>query len=114
MAMRLFGGLRPWVWQRLSAMYMLLFLAVFATVLASADGMDFTRWRDWIASPPVSIAVAMFFAAVFLHTWIGLRDIVLDYIHPAPLRALVLGLGILGLLAMALRIAIVMFTLHGG
>jgi succinate dehydrogenase / fumarate reductase, membrane anchor subunit len=110
--MRLFGGLRPWVWQRLSAIYMLLFLAVFATVLANADGMDFARWRDWIASPPVSIAVTLFFAAVFLHAWIGLRDIVLDYIHSAPLRALVLGLGLFALLAMAFRIAIVLFSLH--
>jgi succinate dehydrogenase / fumarate reductase, membrane anchor subunit len=110
---RLFGGLRPWIWQRLSAIYMVFFLAVFATAIAVAGPMDFAAWRDWIGVPAVTIAVALFFASVFLHAWIGLRDIVLDYIHSPPLRALVLGIGVFGLLAMTLRIVIALAALHG-
>jgi succinate dehydrogenase / fumarate reductase, membrane anchor subunit len=112
--MRLFGGLRPWIWQRLSALYMLFFLAVSGTAIALAGPMDFTTWREWIGMPAVSIAVALFFASMFLHAWIGLRDIVLDYIHSPPVRALVLGIGVFGLLAMSLRIGIALAALHGG
>jgi succinate dehydrogenase / fumarate reductase, membrane anchor subunit len=110
--MNLFGGLRPWIWQRLSALYMVVFAVAAAIALAAGGPMDYTAWRALIAAPFMSIAVALLFAAVFLHAWIGLRDIVLDYVHPPVLRSLVLGLGLLTLLAMSLRIALALLALH--
>jgi succinate dehydrogenase / fumarate reductase, membrane anchor subunit len=110
--MSLFGGLRPWIWQRLSALYMLFFAVGAGVGLVAAGPMDYTAWRALLATPWVSIAVALLFVAVFLHAWIGLRDIVLDYIHPPVLRALVLGFGLLALLVMALRVALALLALH--
>lgn len=111
--MRLFGGLRPWVWQRLTAIYMLLFMAAFALAVAMTAPPDHAAWRNLIAAPAMSVGVALFVGAVLLHAWIGLRDIVLDYIHAPPARALILGVGVLALLAMALRVAVALIALHG-
>ena len=60
---------------------------------------SYLAWRGWIMSAGVSIATAVFFAALLVHAWIGLRDVILDYVHPAPLRCFVLALLGFGLVA---------------
>ena len=41
--------------------------------------------------------MSVFGAALLAHAWVGLRDVILDYVRPAALR-----LSLLGLLALAL------------
>ena len=39
----------------------------------------------------MALALLAFFAALLLHMWVGLRDVLLDYAKPAGLRHLLLG-----------------------
>ena len=85
--MRLHGqGLRAWILQRLSALYLAGFTLylLFAFVFDTPAGYE--EWRAWIAAPIFSLAVALFFAALLLHALVGLRDVVMDYVHPPVLR----------------------------
>ncbi|OGT20234.1 MAG: succinate dehydrogenase, hydrophobic membrane anchor protein [Gammaproteobacteria bacterium RBG_16_57_12] len=99
-------GFSAWLVQRLSALYIgtfLLFVVIALTLYAPAD---FESWRHWIATPGVWAAWFMFFVAVILHAWIGIRDVILDYIRPMGLRLMVLvvlGFGLLALAVLALR-----------
>ena len=43
----------------------------------------------------------LFFAAILLHTWVGLRDVILDYIHPPAARVTALATLAVGIAAMA-------------
>jgi succinate dehydrogenase / fumarate reductase membrane anchor subunit len=90
-------GLRTWLLQRVSAVYLAAFL-VYALVHFWLDPHpDYTAWRSWIASPVVSITGAGFILALLIHAWVGLRDVTLDYIHHLGLR-----LGVLTLIAFLL------------
>ena len=40
----------------------------------------------------MTVASALFILAVLLHGWVGMRDVVLDYIHSLRLRLTVLSL----------------------
>ena len=93
------GALSAWLVQRLSALYMLLFTfyALGAWLLARPTGYD--AWRAWALAPPMRLPGLLFSAALFAHAWVGLRDVLLDYVHPVPLR-----LGALGLVAAALAL----------
>jgi len=96
--MMLATGLKAWVWQRLSAVYLAIFVVWFSVHLWMSPPADFQHWRQWMAQPQVASAFALFFISLMIHAWVGIRDIVMDYIHPLIWRALVLATVIFSLL----------------
>lgn len=86
------SGLRAWIVQRITAMYLGAFLVYIALHLSLAPPASFDQWRAWIAAPAVSIAVGLFFIALLMHAWVGIRDVVLDYVHPTGARLAALTL----------------------
>jgi succinate dehydrogenase / fumarate reductase membrane anchor subunit len=100
-------GLRAWLLQRISAIYMLLFIIFFlAHFLVESPG-SYQAWHGWMMSSGVSIATLIFFAALVLHVWVGVRDVLMDYIHPLALRVsalTLLGIGLVAITAWVMRI----------
>ena len=92
-------GLRAWMVQRLSAVYVLSFIVFLLFHFLLDPPPSYQAWHDWISNSGVSIAAAVFFAALLLHTWGGVRDVIMDYVHPLGLRVSVLALLACGLLA---------------
>lgn len=107
-----FTGLAAWWVQRASAAYMLLFTLFVLGSLSLQPVHSYTQWRAWISHAGVSIAIAAFIAALLLHLWVGLRDVLLDYARPAGLRRLLLGLLMAGLLGTAAWFALILARLH--
>jgi succinate dehydrogenase / fumarate reductase membrane anchor subunit len=104
------SGLRSWLFQRLSALYILGFLLYGLVCWLSFPAVTYEAWRAWVAHPVVNIALALFFFALLLHMWVGGRDIAMDYLKPLPLRYIALtGFGIC-LLAMAFWSVRILFT----
>ena len=96
------SGLRAWLVQRFTALYMLGFMLFMLCYLWVYPPPSYAAWRDWVLNTPVLVATALFFIALLLHAWVGLRDVVLDYVKPLALRvgtlaALAFGLAGLGL-----------------
>ena len=85
-------GLRAWILQRLSAIYMVAYLIFFVFHIMTAPPRSYEAWHGWMAGPAVSIASAMFFIAVLVHAWVGVRDVVMDYVKPVALRFSLLSL----------------------
>jgi len=96
------GGLRAWVLQRISALYLGLFvLYLLAHLLWDRPG-DFEHWRDWVADPAVGIALMLFFVALLVHAWVGVRDLLMDYVRATAARVGLLTLLGIGLVACGL------------
>ena len=86
------SGLRAWLIQRLSAVYMLGFIA-FALLHWLLDRpRSYEAWRLAIASPGLALATAVFIVALLAHAWVGLRDVILDYIPSTAPRLVALAL----------------------
>jgi succinate dehydrogenase / fumarate reductase membrane anchor subunit len=96
-----FTGLAAWWVQRASAIYMLVFIVFLLGAFALHPLHSYPEWRAWVASPGVSSALLVFFAALLSHMWVGLRDVLLDYARPAGVRHVLLGLLAVGLLGTA-------------
>lgn len=64
-------------------------------------------------TPSVSIATLVFFGALLLHAWVGIRDVVMDYVHTLALRVFALALLGFGLLAMAAWVGRILLMGHG-
>jgi len=97
MSLYVLEGLRPWVIQRVSAVYMVLFIIYAAFSYFTADVIAFDSWKNWLYNPFNTTVVGIFIIAVLFHAWIGMRDVVLDYVHNIMLRIFILGV-LLGVL----------------
>jgi succinate dehydrogenase / fumarate reductase membrane anchor subunit len=95
-------GLRPWLIQRLSAVYLALFLVYIGLTFATTGSFDYQHWRDWLFHPVNIVAVGLFVIALLLHAWVGMRDIILDYVHNTLVRMLALTLVIVVLIGSGL------------
>lgn len=85
-------GLRPWIIQRVSAVYIAVFVVYFFSLVILNHPLNASQWQSWVATPYNNLALALFFIAVLWHAWIGVRDIVLDYVPNVIGRLFVLTL----------------------
>ncbi len=92
MSLYVLEGLRPWVIQRVSAVYILIFILYVTYCFFSADTIAFTSWRAWLYNPFNTTVVGIFVIALLFHAWIGMRDVVLDYVHNIMLRIFILAI----------------------
>ncbi len=98
------------MWQRASALYIALFLLYFLVRLMLDAPPDHLAWKAWVADTPVWVASALFFLALLVHAWIGVRDVILDYVKPPVLRLTALALVLFFLLANALWLASILMS----
>lgn len=98
--------------QRVSALYMLLFVLFLLLSFALQPAHDFSQRHAWMAQPGMSIAFFVFFAALLGHMWVGLRDVLLDYAKRASLRRGLLGAVVLGLLGLAIWLLWILLRLQ--
>ena len=104
-------GLAAWWVQRLSAVYMLAFVIFLLATFALDPLHDYAQWRGWVGRPSIKVALATFFAALLLHMWVGLRDVLLDYAKPAALQRILLSTVGGGLLAIAISVAWILVSI---
>jgi len=105
---RVFVGQRAWLLQRASAVALLLLLALGGALLLVGPPLTYEIWHAQATSLHGAVIIILFFAALSLHGWIGARDIVLDYVHSAPVRLSVLAIIAVFLLSLVIRVALTM------
>ena len=80
---------------------MLLFLGFVLAHFLVDPPQSYDARRAWIGQPAVGIGALLFFAALLMHAWVGLRDVTLDYVNPLGVRIAVLALMAIALLGAA-------------
>ena len=91
-------GLRDWLVQRVTAAVMALYALAMAGWLLLHPDLNYDIWTGLFASNVVRTFSLMFLLAVYCHAWVGVRDIVMDYVKPAGARLVVYVVVILALL----------------
>lgn len=91
-------GLSDWLIQRVTAVVMALYLLVIVGLLLGQRSFGYDTWIDLFSGNIMRTFSLLFLLSVFYHAWIGVRDIVMDYVKPAGIRLLIHVLVILALL----------------
>jgi succinate dehydrogenase / fumarate reductase membrane anchor subunit len=91
---------------------MLLFVVYVLAHFAVEPPRSYLEWRGWILSPAVSIVWFVFVTALLAHAWVGLRDVMMDYVKRLPVRVFMLALLASGLLAMGGWAARILLSAH--
>ena len=84
------SGFNAWLLQRATAVYLGLFIPIALIYMLLDPPSGYPDWLNRMGNPWVFSTVSLFALALLLHAWIGMRDIVLDYVKPHSLRLLVL------------------------
>jgi len=96
------SGLKAWVVQRATAIYLALF-GVYLTFHFALDApADHADLVSWTTTPWVAVSLLLFIPAMLAHAWVGIRDVFMDYIKPIGLRVTALTLMAFVLLASGL------------
>ena len=110
--MSLLTGLRARTVQRATAVFMLGFVLWLVGALLVSPPESYEHWRAMVARPAASVGFSVFFAALLVHAWVGIRDVVLDYVHPTGARAVVLALVAAALFTIGAWLALALTALH--
>ena len=86
------SGLQAWALQRLTAIYLALYLAYFILYLLFAMPPGQKAWQSWLTGGVMSIASYLAILCLLLHAWIGIRDVVIDYVKPPFVKVGLLSL----------------------
>ena len=79
-------GLRDWLAQRITAAIMAIYTIVILVVLLGGQPINYGVWRDFFAQGWMRVATLLFAASFAWHAWVGVRDIIMDYIQSTALR----------------------------
>ncbi len=81
-------GLKDWLAQRVTAVLMVIYLVILASMIFFAAPQDFSSWKTLFSQQWLRIATFVFFICLFWHAWVGMRNILMDYVHAIQLRLL--------------------------
>lgn len=79
-------GFRDWLAQRVTAVVMAVYAVVFLLAYAAAGPQDYPSWKAFFSQGWLRFATLLFFLSLAYHAWIGMRDVLMDYVKPVWLR----------------------------
>ena len=95
-------GLRDWLIQRVTAVVMAVYSVALTAYLLLQSTLDYDHWTALFSSQIIRAFTLLFLLSAFYHTWIGVRDVVMDYVQSAAARLVIHVLVILVLLLYAI------------
>jgi len=80
------SGTGSWLLQRATAVLLALALPGLAVYVLAALPVDFAGWQALFAPQGVRVLLLLAAVALALHAWVGMRDILMDYVRPTGVR----------------------------
>jgi succinate dehydrogenase / fumarate reductase membrane anchor subunit len=79
-------GLRDWLAQRITAAIMAVYSVIAVGGFLVNKNITYAVWRDLFAQGWMRVATLLFVVCLAWHAWVGVRDILMDYVKPDGLR----------------------------
>ncbi len=80
------SGLKDWLIQRVSAVYLALYLIGLFAYIGCHQPMTFDVWHAFFQTTVVQILTALAIFMFVLHAWIGIWTVTTDYIQSTVVR----------------------------
>ena len=78
--------LRDWLSQRVTAIVITLYTALFLGIVLWNGGLDYAAWQALFGDNVFRVVTFLFMVALFVHAWVGVRNILMDYAKPTSVR----------------------------
>jgi len=104
-------GMRAWLLQRLTAVYIAIYSLALIVWVVSNHPVNFSSWYSLFSNPIILIATVIFYLSLFIHAWVGMRDILVDYAKPSSVRFILLTALALFLIIMTTWLLLIVISL---
>ena len=94
-------GFASWLAQRITSVVMVLFTLALGVQLLMPGELGYDRWAGIFSAQWMKVLTFATIVALAYHTWVGVRDIWMDYVKPLGIRLTLHGLTILWLVGCA-------------
>ena len=94
-------GMRDWLAQRVTALLMALFTLLVLLRLLLPGELGYEHWAGIFAPLWMKSLTFVVVLALAWHAWVGVRDVLMDYVHATGVRLLAQLFAIVWLLACA-------------
>ncbi len=81
-----YPGMRIWLSQRLTALVMAFYIVLLLVMLLIMQPAGFAAWHAFIAPIWFRLLTLIFFMCLFIHAWLGVADVLKDYVFNKTLR----------------------------
>ncbi len=79
-------GLKDWLVQRVSAVLMAVYIILLMIIVFISAPQDYIAWKTIFNNQWMRIATFLFLVSLFWHAWIGVRNVLMDYVHAIAIR----------------------------
>ena len=107
------SGTGWWLVQRFSSVVLLFSGLILWLAFLQVPSLDYAAWTALFQKDSIRLLVWLLVASLSLHAWVGLRDVLMDYVKPLSLR-LALNLLVIMLLVLCTAwAAAILWGTHG-
>ncbi|MEW6133595.1 MAG: succinate dehydrogenase, hydrophobic membrane anchor protein [Pseudomonadota bacterium] len=107
------SGTGWWLAQRFSAVVLLLSGLILWLGYLQAPALDYDTLNAFFQADSIRLLVWLLVASLSLHAWVGLRDVLMDYVKPVSLRLALNLLVTLVLLLCTVWTTAILWGAHG-
>ena len=107
------SGTGWWLAQRVSAVVILLAGGALLTGYGLAAPFDYATWHSAFQATWMKLMVWLLVASLSLHAWVGLRDVLMDYVKPLVLRLALDVLVTLMLVMSVVWVSMILWSVYG-
>lgn len=113
--MSLLTGLKAHIWQRISAVFLFLYFPLCISYLMQAEYESYSSFRIHLLTPIFLIPTLVALGLLWVHIWVGVRDVLLDYFprRGLPIALVLVAIGLFLVIADVIWIIYALWSLVG-
>lgn len=81
-----YPGMRLWLTQRLTALIMAFYVLLLVALLAFKQPSHYLEWLSFMQPWWMRFSTLIFFMSLFIHAWLGIQDVLKDYVANVSVR----------------------------
>lgn len=98
------NGLHSWLLLRASAIIITLYIIYILSFVVTSGPITFTVWHGFFTATTTKVFTLLTLLSVLVHAWIGLWQVLTDYVKPVALRLI---------LQFAIVVVLLVYFLYG-
>ncbi|HZV98023.1 MAG TPA: succinate dehydrogenase, hydrophobic membrane anchor protein [Methylophilaceae bacterium] len=91
-------GLRDWLLQRATAVIMASYCLVLIALILLLQPSHYEAWKSLMAPQWLRFMTLLFLLSLYMHAWLGVKNVLIDYIKPKWLRLMLKAATVFALL----------------
>ena len=86
-----YPGMRAWLMQRLTGLVMAIYSVMLVARVFDIKPHDYQSWLVFFEPWWIKVASLLFWISLTIHAWLGIRDVLKDYVPNAQMRTVMLN-----------------------